>query len=167
VNGIQKGYLTITALDGHEYYLDLQNETLHSGQPPYELNEQGRAFFFNTVSGQIQRLIKPSRDTRGESTYDVDMLLPEIIVNDPSKKILIVRHFTSLDKNNAVLTCLSYDLQLLWTVQQSSLNIKNRYEENNMMGTSAYDTHNLVITFGGTVICFDMANGNERWRNSL
>jgi hypothetical protein len=167
IDGKRKGYLTITALDGHEYYFDLQDETLHTGRVPHESSDNNITFRFNTVAGRIERLVSTSREPYQESEYESDLLEPEIIANDPTRKIVIVKHFTTLEKNNAIITCLSYDLKPLWLIDQSTLKIEHYYPENSKAGAALYDAQNIVMTFGGTAICFDVTNGEERWRNTL
>jgi hypothetical protein len=163
INGKTKGYLTITALNGHEYFFDPANEKLFTERPADQPIDR-YAFSFASISSHIQRLV---RYRPSEKFYGKELLEPEILFYDEGKNLVILKHYTTLEKDNAVLTGLTYDLQERWQLQQTNLQLEDKFEEKPVYGTSMVVGDDLIITFGGTVLCLEAATGTERWRNRL
>jgi hypothetical protein len=163
VNGQTKAYVKITTLNGREYFFDPSNETLYAERPPDQMIDQ-YTFSFATVTGHIMHLV---RYRPSEKLYDKTLLEPELIFFDEKKNLVVIKHYTTLEKSNAVLTGLTYDLEARWQVEQTNLHLGDKYTENPLYGTSTIIDDNLIVTFGGTVLCLDPTTGTERWRNSL
>jgi hypothetical protein len=163
VNGQKKGFIAITAMNGHDYYFDTVTETLQAERPVDEIKDQ-YAFSISHLTGQIKQLVR-NRPT--ERIYNKQLLEPEVLFYDETQNMVVLKHYSTLDKSNAVLTGLTYDLHERWNVEQASLGLKDDYEELPLFGSSLISKNDLIVTFGGTVVCFNLITGKERWRNRL
>ncbi|HEY3406176.1 MAG TPA: hypothetical protein VGK59_22470 [Ohtaekwangia sp.] len=164
IQGRKKGYLSITAMDGHQFYFDPEDEKLYPGTLPNEpYDPRTYMFNFSVNTGEIKTLMLSNTDR----AYDGEFLSPEIMLRDDSAEFIIVEHYAALDKRDAILTAISFDLKKIWEVKQSSLGITDKYNENPELGSWLYEGNNLLLSFGGAVLCLDAKTGKEIWRNRL
>lgn len=160
----KKGYLDLTAMDGHRFYFDFEDEKLYPGTLPNEpYDQRAYMFTFSVNTGEIETLLLSNTDR----AYEGEFLSPEILVRDDSAKFIIVKHFAALDKRDAIITAISFDLKKVWEVRQSTLSIRDKYDEGSLIGVHLYTDSKLLISFGGAILCLDALTGKELWRTAL
>jgi hypothetical protein len=167
-------YLIITAMDGNRYYLDVNTERLIQEDPPHHSsplhtssltineNEDERSYYaFQNVTGEIDRLFV---DRNGESKFYKDTFLePEFIAFDGTD-LVVIRHFETLEKRNAILTAVNLRLEKAWQITQQELIGTVDEEHSAEAGVTHVVGKNLITTFGGCIVCLDIKSGNIIWK---
>lgn len=165
-----EAYITITAMDGNQYYFDIVAEKLHRGTVPYRADEfsdysirlENRDYyFFQKESGEIDRMTMQGE--RGTIAFQETFLEPKIIAFD-GKGVIVVRHFETLEKKNAILTAVDLGMKKLWDVKQRDLVGVSDDSDDMEAGESIYTNGKLVTTFGGRMICINATDGKVLWQ---
>jgi hypothetical protein len=175
----QYPFLRIVAQDGHEYFFDFDKEQLLTERPSYTGSNQ--SFYFDTYgmrvegptrysysfvreNGEIEKLIFSS-DEQEQKEYGGDFLDPELVGCNFDKRILIVKHFQTLKKDETIVTAISFDLKKLWEVRQSELDVVDSFDENPTVGATLSVDDKLILTFGGFVVCLKEDDGSVVWKS--
>jgi hypothetical protein len=178
---VNSGYLTLTAMDGHYYCYDFATDQLiptqyiqqadttlwhydEYGIYRYDFNRnEERSYRFETKTGEIEQL---TYNQRGgiPVTFNGEFLDPSIVAMNVEKKYFIVKHFTTLDHTNAILSAIHFDLSPKWSVEQASLGVADQYDEKPEIGQCIYVNDNLVVTYGGFVVYLNGDTGEVIWK---
>ncbi|RAW00901.1 hypothetical protein [Pseudochryseolinea flava] len=166
--------LAITAMDGKRNHYDLSEEKLIPGDHPrrshhrYETTavlENGDYYYFKDENGEIGRM---TVDRKGQSkAYQETFLLPRIVFFDESDDVIIVRHFETLGKKNAIFTAVDLELNKLWELKQNDLIGADADDGNARVGIHYKLNERIIITIGSWVISVNAKNGAVYWKKPL
>jgi hypothetical protein len=122
------------------------------------------SYSFVRENGEIEKLIFSS-DEQEQKEYGGDFLDPELVGCNFDKRILIVKHFQTLKKDETIVTAISFDLKKLWEVRQSELDVVDSFDENPTVGATLSVDDKLILTFGGFVVCLKEDDGSVVWKS--
>ena len=179
------GYLSITAKDGHKYCFDFATEELieteYLNEPEkvhYRYDEYGVyykepggygdlfSYRFKDKTGEIDELVYekyPNEDL----VFDGEFLYPSVVGLNAESGYFLVKHFTTLEKINAVLTAVNFDLSVKWSVEQFELGVIDEYLENPEIGQCISVNNNYVVTYGGFIVYLNGETGEVIWKTRL
>jgi len=179
-----EAWLTITSKDGHFYCYNLLTEELLPQQYPssqsaagfkmdeYELRYKDPAdgkewyFAFENATGEIERLFFRNKNYDTQN-FEGDFLEPEFVAYNAQHRCFVIRHYETLEKKTALFSAVSFDLKPLWRTDQRKMAVTDRIEEDPEAGLAFAYMDKLILSFGGTVVCMNIADGNVIWKTTL
>ena len=178
-------YLTITAKDGHKYCFDFATEQLFEtdylntpDSSRYTYDDDGVyykqigdysnlfSYGFKDKTGEIEQLVY-SKYPAEDLLFDGEFLYPSVVGLNPKSGYFLVKHFTTLEKNNAVLTAINFDMTVKWRVEQFELKVIDEYSVNPEIGQCISVNNNYVVTYGGFVVYLNGETGEVIWQSRM
>ncbi|MFI5204897.1 MAG: hypothetical protein ACHQF2_10410 [Flavobacteriales bacterium] len=180
--GLNNASLGITAMNGKKYHFNLTTEKLTSGNGPafnnkgvYNLNEneiryehegyyQWEVYSFKDVEGEIRKLQYSHYDGTKKELNE-ELLAPDFVTVNDEKKYFVIKHFEGLDRKNAILTAVTFDMQKKWEVRQNLLDVSDHYNDTPEIGRVVSVNNNILVTFGGFIVYLNGENGQVIWKS--
>ena len=113
---------------------------------------------------------------KAENVVADNLLYASLIGNSVKLQRFLVKSYETTDKNNFIITCISYEGKQLWQIKQSSFKADDYFTRSNSTGrysyTSTMDKHKMngdsfIFTIQGFVFSVDLNSGKTNWSSRL
>lgn len=179
---INEAWLTLKAKNGYHYCYNLLTEELIQAEYPprrdfkNSFDEYGvelrvtdyyhaYRYSLETKNGEIEQLVY--RNLQSDTVmYPGEFLDPKIVCLDTVQQFFVVLHYETLDRTNAFLTAINYDLKTRWAISQRDLQVADYYTKTPEISNVFMNGENIFASFGGTVVCLRANDGNLVWKQT-
>ena len=176
---INSAYLTLTAMNGYKYCLDLMTEELTQVDYLPRHDESGwmfsdygiylkekyntkLSFTFQSLSGEIEQL-KFDNGKDSTAIYDDTFLNPSVVALFDTDEFFIIKHYETLANKTAIFTAINFDLSKKWEINQNQLELNKDFGNEALLGVCFASNEQFIATFGGNVVCFNANDGSILW----
>lgn len=176
-----KGWLTVTAKNGHQYIYNLLTDELKEEKfvphvvPTYNVDDHEIRFNdstdnkywrynFEDKTGELKQLVFHDKDY-AETILEGEYLRPEMVSVHPELGLFVFKHYTSTDYNASIHTGVGFDHQIKWRLSQADLQTSDNFTNQPLPGITIPFGDQLIATFGGQAICINVSDGNVVWKS--